>query len=308
MPTTPYVSMLLPIVSSTLGPEWASEINDAFELIDAHDHSSGKGVPVRPAGLYMDADLDFRSTNPKNMRSARFALQSSLLGGTDDVCCLYFQGADLYTNDAAGNQIQITSGGGIAGSPGSISGLASPASVVYTPGLKIFNFYSDSLVRAALACGPLTIADAVASGKGVTISAPSGLISNYALELPAGLPASTQVLTLSPAGLIAASGASTPIAITPASNWSAGPGGFTYWKDAFGVVHIAGYVIPSAGSGIVFGTLPAGYRPNQTLAVPIVDNSAAINWGIIDTSGDMSMHSKVNGIIYFWDSVSFLAS
>lgn len=218
MPVTPYMAMTLPAVSATLGPQWATDLNDALTVNDAHDHSTGKGVPVRPAGLYMDADLNFRGTNPENMRSARFALQGSLLGGIDDVCCLYFQGADLYTNDAAGNQIQLTTGGGIAGAAGSIAGLVSPASVVYTPASKIFNFYSGSLVRAALACGPLTIADAVASGKGVTISAPSGLTANYNLELPSALPATTQVLTVSSAGLIAASGVPTPVAAGDGAN------------------------------------------------------------------------------------------
>jgi hypothetical protein len=205
MAVTPYMSMDLPVVSATLGPAWASKINAALQLNDAHDHSTGKGVPVRPAGMYMDADLDFRGTNPKNMRSARFQLLSSLIGGVDDICCLYFKGADLYVNDSAGNQIQITSGGGIIGTPGSISGLVSPAAVTYTPASKIFNFYSDSLVRAAVGCGPLTIADPVTSGKGVTISVPSGLTGDYALELPGALPGSAKPLTLDATGKIAPS-------------------------------------------------------------------------------------------------------
>jgi hypothetical protein len=94
----------------------------------------------------------------------------------------------------------------------------SPASVVYTPASKRFDFYSNSLIRAALACGPLTIAEAVTNGKGVTISVPAGLPTNYALELPSALPATTQVLTLSTAGLIAASGVPTPVAAGDGAN------------------------------------------------------------------------------------------
>jgi hypothetical protein len=204
MPTTPYTNMLLPIVSVTLGPIWASEVNAAFGVIDAHDHSSGKGTPVRTAGIYLDADLDFRGTNSKNARSARFALQTSLLGGISDVCCVYFSGADLYANDSAGNQIQITSGGGIAGTSGSISGLASPASVVYTPATKLFKFYSGSNIWASMQTGPITISEAVLNGKGVTVSVPVGLATAYGLELPAALPASTKFLTLASSGTIAA--------------------------------------------------------------------------------------------------------
>jgi hypothetical protein len=200
--TTPYMALTLPVVSATLGPEWASELNAALALIDSHDHSSGKGTPVRSNGIYLDSDLDCHNINLKTLRSSRYTAQGSPLSGVSDVCCIYFSGADLYANDAVGNQVQITSGGGVAGSPGSISGLVSPASVVYTPASTIFNFYSASTVRASLACGPLTIAEAVASGKGVTISVPTALAANYALELPAALPASTKFMTLSAAGLI----------------------------------------------------------------------------------------------------------
>jgi hypothetical protein len=323
MAVTPYMSMDLPVVSATLGPAWASKINAALQLNDAHDHSTGKGVPVRPAGLYMDADLDFRGTNPKNMRSVRFQLLSSLIGGVDDVCCLYFKGADLYVNDSAGNQIQITSGGGIIGTPGSISGLVSPAAVTYTPASKIFNFYSDSLVRASVGCGPLTIADPVTSGKGVTISVPSGLTGNYALELPGALPGATKLMAMGSTGQITAShdvdnltleisgttlrvkdlGVTSDV-VSIASGFSATSGhnvvhkwGSASLGNQRATLHL--WVTRTSGSTSTCGTVPAGYRPDRSIAWAALDSGPSLVRAFMDISGDISLSGITTGVVVY---------
>jgi hypothetical protein len=314
--------MLLPIVSVTLGPIWASEVNAAFGVIDAHDHSSGKGTPVRTAGIYLDADLDFRGTNSKNARSARFALQTSLLGGISDVCCVYFSGADLYANDSAGNQIQLTSGGGVAGTSGSISGLASPASVVYTPATKLFKFYSGSNIWASMQTGPITISEAVLNGKGVTVSVPVGLATAYGLELPAALPASTKIVTLTSAGKVVADGvlpapsaatdamrygdsfaAPTPIAITPEAHLTAS-GGLAYWKDRNNIVHLKGTATGDGSEGTVAFILPPGYRPayQRFFASPFVGGIQQVS---VNTNGNVEIGGASR--ISRFDGVSFLA-
>lgn len=46
MPTT-YMSMTLPTVSPpTAGPTWAVQLTAALNVVDAHDHTAGKGVPL----------------------------------------------------------------------------------------------------------------------------------------------------------------------------------------------------------------------------------------------------------------------
>jgi hypothetical protein len=322
--------MLLPIVSVTLGPIWASEVNAAFGVIDAHDHSSGKGTPVRTAGIYLDADLDFRGTNSKNARSARFALQTSLLGGISDVCCVYFSGADLYANDSAGNQIQLTSGGGVAGTSGSISGLASPASVVYTPATKLFKFYSGSNIWASMQTGPITISEAVLNGKGVTVSVPVGLATAYGLELPAALPASTKIVTLTSAGKVVADGvlpapsaatdamrygdsfaAPTPVRPAIDANWTNGSGdsAIGYWKDRENVVHLIGNAQWHTGASTVIFTLPAGFRPLAQRWVPTVSASVPPKRCFIETNGNVTVAAGdlTNGYSYYLDSITFLA-
>jgi hypothetical protein len=57
-----------------------------------------------------------------------------------------------------------------------------------------------------------------ANSKRVKIAGPATLAADYDLELPSALPATTQVLTLSPAGLVAASGVPTPVAAGDGAN------------------------------------------------------------------------------------------
>ena len=55
---TTNMNLTLPTVSITVGPEWATLLNAALTDIDAHDHTSGKGVKITPAGLNINADLE----------------------------------------------------------------------------------------------------------------------------------------------------------------------------------------------------------------------------------------------------------
>jgi hypothetical protein len=72
MPTTPNMNLDLPTVSTTLGPAWATQLNEAIGVdgtgIDAHDHTSGKGVRIPPAGLDISGDLTFGDNAATNLR------------------------------------------------------------------------------------------------------------------------------------------------------------------------------------------------------------------------------------------------
>jgi len=111
--TTPNMNLVLPDVSVEPGPQWASDLNTALDLVDAHDHTTGKGVPVPSAGLSINADLPFGNNDATTLRSTRFTSQGSPLSTAPDVDCVYVSGDNLYYNDNSGNKIQITSGGGL---------------------------------------------------------------------------------------------------------------------------------------------------------------------------------------------------
>jgi len=201
------MGMLLPIVSTTIGPLYAYENNQAFAVIDGHEHSPGNGVPVPTAGISINADLPINSFNLSFIRSSRYASQVSPLALAADIRSVYVVGGDLYYNNGIGQQIQITAGAALnATTIGGIGGdyATSSASLFYTSFTSTFTFWSAVNIPAASDMGPLTIRTISLSPFGITINSPPALSADYSLTLPSSLPASTKILTLDNAGNIAA--------------------------------------------------------------------------------------------------------
>ena len=96
MSTTPYMNLTLPTVSTTEGPEYATENNTAFTTVDSHNHTSGQGVQVPVAGLNINDDLSFLGFNLTTLRSLRLSAQGSPLNVVTDVGCVYESGVDLW--------------------------------------------------------------------------------------------------------------------------------------------------------------------------------------------------------------------
>lgn len=182
------MALPLPIPGVDPGPDYALNNNVCFTLIDQHNHTTGKGVAVPPAGLNINTDLTFQNQNATTLRSARFNIQGSLLSGALDLGCCYVSGVDLYFNDVNGNQVRLTASGAVAGTPGSIANLVSPASATYVSGTPAFVFQSDVSTPANLDGGSLTIRQVVASAHGVTLASPNSLAANYQWTWPASLP------------------------------------------------------------------------------------------------------------------------
>lgn len=182
--------MLLPVPIPTVetGPQYATDLNSCLTTIDSHDHSSGKGTFVTPAGLNINQDLSFVGNNSTNLRSVRFTAQASPISLSSDLGCLYVSGVDLYYNDENGNQIQMTKSGSIAGAVGTISGLVPPASLSYVSGTQTFVFQSTTATPANLDSGSIILRDITANSKGITLSAPAALGSNYTFTLPSSTP------------------------------------------------------------------------------------------------------------------------
>lgn len=199
------MSLPVPVVGVDPGPDYANNINSCFSIIDAHNHTAGLGVPVPSSGLNINADLTFGANNATHMKSVRFEVQGSPLAGGSDLGCIYVSGVDLYYNDENGNQIQITSSGAVAGTPGSISGLVPPASASYSSGPGTFIFESAASTAGNIDGGSLTIREQIPSAKGVKLASPASLGANYTLTFMAGLPVSTKFLSIDSSGNIASS-------------------------------------------------------------------------------------------------------
>lgn len=198
------MSLPVPVVGVDPGPQYASDINACFTILDAHDHSAGNGVQITPAGLNINADLLFNTNNLTLVKSVNFTPQSAVLVGASDLGCLYEVGVDLYYNDGSGNNVRITKSGGVAGSPGSIANLTSPASATYVSANQTFVWQSAASTPANLDGGSFIFRKIVASSPGITMSAPTALAADYAINLPAVLPASQKFLSLDASGNMAA--------------------------------------------------------------------------------------------------------
>lgn len=201
---SPQMSLILPTVGVEPGPTWAEDLNASLTILDGHNHSPGSGNPINPSGLSINSDLTFLDNNATNLRSARFQAQGAVLSLPSDLRCLYSVGADLYFNDGSGTQIRITQSGAVAGTPGSISNLVSPASASYVAGTSTFVWQSAANTPANMDAASYVFRNLVANSKGLTLAPPAAMAADFSITLP-NLPVSTNIMTLSPSGAMGAS-------------------------------------------------------------------------------------------------------
>lgn len=277
MSITPNMNLVLPTVSVTPGPEYATENNSAFEVVDAHDHTSGNGVQIPSAGINIDTDLSMNSQDLTNVRSVRFTNNQNALGAASDIGCAYEAGGNLYFNDASGTQIQLTAGGALnAASIGGIGGdyATSTASVYYTAIDSTYYFTSNTNTPATINMGSAVIREPSVSSNSVTVKSASSLVSSYNLTLPATLPASTSAVSLSATGTLATGVAGTVSATDLATN------SVTTVKIADGAVTRAkqaavGQQISVSSSG-TYSTASATYVDITNMGVTITSSGRPI--------------------------------
>lgn len=132
-------------VGVTAGPDWATNTEGNWSAIDTHDHSSGKGVQISPAGININADLEFNANDATELRTVAFDSSASATSSADRRC-FYEDGGDIYWRNASGTAVQITSGTAVGSGVGSIDGMGgTQAQVQYndTLGQKSFSFIHD---------------------------------------------------------------------------------------------------------------------------------------------------------------------
>lgn len=194
------MQLIIPGVGTEQGPDYAFDINASLTLIDQHNHSAGSGVAITPNGLNISSDLSFISNNAIDVRSMRFTPQTSTLALPTDLGCVYESGVDLYYNDGSGNQIRLTQGGSIVGTAGSITGLPSgTASASYSSGTFVWQAATSTPANMDFASAILR--NNVANSKGLTLSPPNAMATDYSLSLPS-IPAATQFVSIDTSGNI----------------------------------------------------------------------------------------------------------
>ena len=110
MPTTINMNMILPDVSVTPGPEWASELNEALQVVDTHDHSDGFGKKVTPAGIDINMSLDVNEQSLLNVQKVSLVNQDDPLNGVENACSVSFSDGNFYITNSGGVAVQVTDG------------------------------------------------------------------------------------------------------------------------------------------------------------------------------------------------------
>ena len=225
---SPNMNLIVPTVGSEPGPTYADDVNASLNLIDGHDHSSGSGVPINPAGIDINTSLPFGNNPATALSAAAFTAQSA----QTITKAIYVKGVDLYYRDGNNNEIQLTSGGSIVGTAGSITGLPSgTAGVSYSAG--IYTFAAATNTPANIQMGSALLGNNSALSKYLTLSPPAAMAANFTLTLPS-VPASQSFVTIDASGNFG-----TPITYV---------GGITGTNIAAGTI---------AGSNLIAGTITA---------------------------------------------------
>lgn len=198
------MSLPIPIPGQEPGPQWATDIVNCLTIIDQHMHAPNYGVVINPAGININSDLPFNNFNALSLRSSRYQAQSAPLSLPTDIGCTYVSGVDLYYNDINGNQVRITQSGGVAGSPGSISNLTSPASASYVSGSSTFVWQSAANTSAIMDFSSAILRNLTANSFGLSLVPPSAMGANFTLTLPT-VPAAQGFMTLDTSGNLSAS-------------------------------------------------------------------------------------------------------
>lgn len=329
---SPNMNLQIPVVSQDPGPQYATDLNACFTVIDAHDHSVGNGVQVTPAGINVNSDFPINNNDIITARSLRFTPQTVALSDPTDIGCLYEVSADLYYNDGSGNQVRITQSGAVAGTPGSIANLVSPASATYVGADQTFVWQSDVNTAANLDAGFIILRNATASSFGLTLQAPA-LSSNYTITLPS-LPASQKFVSLDNGGNMGAAWAVDNSTIEVSSNIvqvkasgigttqladgavtkpklaalgqqiSSDSGGFTTTSTSYVDVTNLSIVITTTGRPVMVAIIPGGTtdsnigiaRNNQAASakLQILRDSTSIGISVMSTNFNSSITVQTN--------------
>lgn len=194
------MNLPVPVVGAEAGPTYAIDVNNCFGLVDQHNHSAGSGVQINPSGIDINTSLTFNNNFATSVAGVTLSPQLS----TPGINTVYESGVDLFYVDGLGNNIQMTTNGGVAGTPGSISNLTPPASASYVAANKTFVWESDVLTAANMDAASYIFRNITPNSTfGITLQPPSALGSDYSLTLPA-LPNAQKFMTLDNTGIMSA--------------------------------------------------------------------------------------------------------
>lgn len=250
--TLPNISIVLPSLGGDEGI-WDTEINAALSLLDAHDHTSGKGLRIASAAIDINADLSYGGYFISALGKMSFTAIAAPSTGSK---ALYVSSADneLYWRTNGGTNVKLTSGtalnisivGGIVGDYASTG-----AEVAYDDANDRYTFKQQTTFPwAKIACGGIQLFEFnTTESVSVRLLAPSVLGASYDLTFPSAVPGTVALMQVSTAGVITFTNTTTE-EITAAD--------FNHTNTLTYQLPGSAWVVSAAGQ--VFSTSAAGYR------------------------------------------------
>jgi hypothetical protein len=264
MTTTPNMSLQLPVIgqNGTPGPFYGTFQNNSFGLIDAHDHSLGKGVQLDSGAFNLTTDLSFNSTaSAVDLFSLQLVPQTAPLAGSYIGTISNVLG-DLYYNNGGGTPVQITSGASlhVVGS-GISDGGTSTASFVASVLVVDMAISTPANIQA----GSILLGNNVSGTNYVTLS-PGTSTTAYTLVLPTTVPSTPSFLTVSATGGTATLAYTTQAAGITYSN-------IQVTNTVFGSGGANSFIFPP-NSTVGTVTITGSGRPIQISMQPVVGATA----------------------------------
>lgn len=220
MPTTANMGLVMPTEGGD-SDIWDTILNTLFGLVDAHDHTTGKGVKVPSAGLKINADVSWSFSGTNYAITDAKAIDFTPLAATAMTSyssALFANSSDsnnLYYRNSAGTNVKITDGstlnvsivGGIGGDYSSISALLD-----YDDATDTYRFRQETsaAVRqfAKLSSADVQLFEYKAAGdptvptNSVKLKSPAALAASYSVVFPAAVPAAKSAVQVSTAGVL----------------------------------------------------------------------------------------------------------
>jgi hypothetical protein len=206
--TLPNMLLVLPDVGADIGA-WGTKLNTLFGLVDAHDHTGGKGPLIKTAAISIDADLSLQA---HGLTSINRLVMRSVTALTSGATTIFVSIADneLYWRTAAGVNVKLTSGasinttlvGGIVGDYSTVG-----AEVAYDDANDRYTFKQQATKPwAKIACGDVQLFETgTTESISVRLKCPAALAASFDITLPLAAPGSTSLVQMDSAGVLTAS-------------------------------------------------------------------------------------------------------
>lgn len=205
MPTLPNMGLITPTLGGDSGA-WDDKINACFALVDAHDHTAGKGVRITPAAMNINANLSFGGFAITAAGQVAFTAVAALTSGAKTI---FVSSADneLYWRTNAGVNVKLTNGtsinttlvGGIVGDYSTVG-----AEVSYSNADQIYTFKDHEAPTkkwARLGAGPVRIFEFdTTESVYVEHAVAAGLAAPYTVTWAAALPGAQSLVQIDASG------------------------------------------------------------------------------------------------------------